>query len=236
MWHWGKWKLPSIPPEHLQWHSHKNSKLDWYCLYVFFFYSYVFKKKKNIIAHSFGTKYFIWKQKTLCSNFSWVYLLVCRRCHIRVIDTFGTEPAYNHEEYATLHGYRTNWGYWNLHAPQYMTMFRTWLIYTICICMVEYTYVMSLYEHGGFCDLRWVRSQRSYRETTQETFEEICDRNNSAVFLASNWFNRSEQTVCVYCNWKPEVVSFHSSFENWKKKQLFFNPWPLPVGNNFHRL
>ncbi|TWW69620.1 Alpha-1,6-mannosylglycoprotein 6-beta-N-acetylglucosaminyltransferase B [Takifugu flavidus] len=46
------------------------------------------------------------------------------KCHIRVIDTFGTEPAYNHEEYATLHGYRTNWGYWNLHGQQYMTMFR----------------------------------------------------------------------------------------------------------------
>ncbi|KAK0147971.1 Alpha-1,6-mannosylglycoprotein 6-beta-N-acetylglucosaminyltransferase B [Merluccius polli] len=45
------------------------------------------------------------------------------RCHIRVIDTFGTEPAYNQEEYATLHGYRTNWGYWNLNARQYMTMF-----------------------------------------------------------------------------------------------------------------
>uniref|UniRef100_W5N7B0 alpha-1,6-mannosyl-glycoprotein 6-beta-N-acetylglucosaminyltransferase n=1 Tax=Lepisosteus oculatus TaxID=7918 RepID=W5N7B0_LEPOC len=45
------------------------------------------------------------------------------KCHIRVIDTFGTEPAYNHEEYATLHGYRTNWGYWNLNSKQYMTMF-----------------------------------------------------------------------------------------------------------------
>ncbi|XP_061883000.1 LOW QUALITY PROTEIN: alpha-1,6-mannosylglycoprotein 6-beta-N-acetylglucosaminyltransferase B-like [Entelurus aequoreus] len=45
------------------------------------------------------------------------------KCHIRVIDTFGTEPAYNHEEYATLHGYRTDWGYWNLNARQYMTMF-----------------------------------------------------------------------------------------------------------------
>ncbi|XP_072549393.1 alpha-1,6-mannosylglycoprotein 6-beta-N-acetylglucosaminyltransferase B isoform X1 [Salminus brasiliensis] len=45
------------------------------------------------------------------------------KCHIRVIDTFGTEPAYNHEEYATLHGYRTNWGYWNLNCRQYMTMF-----------------------------------------------------------------------------------------------------------------
>ncbi|CAL8352719.1 unnamed protein product [Boreogadus saida] len=48
---------------------------------------------------------------------------VLQQCHIRVIDTFGTEPAYNHEEYATLHGYRTNWGYWNLNARQYMTMF-----------------------------------------------------------------------------------------------------------------
>uniref|UniRef100_A0A8K9XPY1 alpha-1,6-mannosyl-glycoprotein 6-beta-N-acetylglucosaminyltransferase n=1 Tax=Oncorhynchus mykiss TaxID=8022 RepID=A0A8K9XPY1_ONCMY len=45
------------------------------------------------------------------------------KCHIRVIDTFGTEPAYNHEDYATLHGYRTNWGYWNLNCRQYMTMF-----------------------------------------------------------------------------------------------------------------
>ncbi|XP_029456257.1 alpha-1,6-mannosylglycoprotein 6-beta-N-acetylglucosaminyltransferase B isoform X2 [Rhinatrema bivittatum] len=45
------------------------------------------------------------------------------RCHIRVVDTFGTEPAYNHEEYATLHGYRTNWGYWNLNPQQFMTMF-----------------------------------------------------------------------------------------------------------------
>uniref|UniRef100_A0A8D2IS38 alpha-1,6-mannosyl-glycoprotein 6-beta-N-acetylglucosaminyltransferase n=1 Tax=Varanus komodoensis TaxID=61221 RepID=A0A8D2IS38_VARKO len=45
------------------------------------------------------------------------------RCRVRVIDTFGTEPAYNHEEYATLHGYRTNWGYWNLNPKQFMTMF-----------------------------------------------------------------------------------------------------------------
>ncbi|OXB81152.1 UNVERIFIED_CONTAM: hypothetical protein H355_005082 [Colinus virginianus] len=45
------------------------------------------------------------------------------RCRVRVIDTFGTEPAYNHEEYATLRGFRTNWGYWNLHPSQFMTMF-----------------------------------------------------------------------------------------------------------------
>ncbi|KAM8824717.1 alpha-1,6-mannosylglycoprotein 6-beta-N-acetylglucosaminyltransferase B [Synchiropus picturatus] len=45
------------------------------------------------------------------------------KCHIRVIDTFGTEPAYNHEEYAALHAYRTHWGYWNLRSAQFMTMF-----------------------------------------------------------------------------------------------------------------
>lgn len=56
-------------------------------------------------------------------SFSHLFLLSLR-CHIRVIDTFGTEPAYNHEDYATLHGYRTNWGYWNLNCRQYMTMFR----------------------------------------------------------------------------------------------------------------
>ncbi|MBZ3879836.1 Alpha-1,6-mannosylglycoprotein 6-beta-N-acetylglucosaminyltransferase B [Sciurus carolinensis] len=42
----------------------------------------------------------------------------------RIIDTFGTEPACNHEEYATLPGYCTNWGYWNLNPKQYMSMFR----------------------------------------------------------------------------------------------------------------
>ncbi|XP_032900509.1 alpha-1,6-mannosylglycoprotein 6-beta-N-acetylglucosaminyltransferase B isoform X1 [Amblyraja radiata] len=45
------------------------------------------------------------------------------KCRIRVIDTFGTEPAYNFDDYATLRGYRTNWGHWNLNPKQYMTMF-----------------------------------------------------------------------------------------------------------------
>ncbi|XP_074975417.1 alpha-1,6-mannosylglycoprotein 6-beta-N-acetylglucosaminyltransferase B isoform X2 [Caretta caretta] len=52
-----------------------------------------------------------------------VSLKELQRCRVRVIDTFGTEPAYNLEEYATLHGYRTNWGYWNLNPKQFMTMF-----------------------------------------------------------------------------------------------------------------
>ncbi|XP_069786373.1 alpha-1,6-mannosylglycoprotein 6-beta-N-acetylglucosaminyltransferase B isoform X2 [Narcine bancroftii] len=45
------------------------------------------------------------------------------KCRIRVIDTFGTEPSYNFDDYANLRGYRTNWGHWNLNPKQYMTMF-----------------------------------------------------------------------------------------------------------------
>lgn len=48
---------------------------------------------------------------------------------MRVIDTFGTEPAYNHEQYATHHNYRSNWGYWNLNCRQFMTMFRKSLLH-----------------------------------------------------------------------------------------------------------
>ena len=68
-----------------------------------------------------------------------VVVLCPYRCHIRVIDTFGTEPAYNHEEYATLHGYRTNWGYWNLNARQYMTMFRKNKTTSFVFIILSYT-------------------------------------------------------------------------------------------------
>ncbi len=64
------------------------------------------------------------KKKNLNCGYSEKTFVFLSRCHIRVIDTFGTEPAYNNEEYATLHGHRTNWGYWNLNCKQYMTMFR----------------------------------------------------------------------------------------------------------------
>lgn len=75
---------------------------------------------------------------------NWVCHFLCR-CHIRVIDTFGTEPAYNHEEYATLHGYRTNWGYWNLNARQYMTMFR--MYYIIIIIIIVNFYIICRIHH-----------------------------------------------------------------------------------------
>ncbi|XP_069036807.1 alpha-1,6-mannosylglycoprotein 6-beta-N-acetylglucosaminyltransferase B-like isoform X2 [Lepisosteus oculatus] len=45
------------------------------------------------------------------------------RCRYRVLDSFGTEPAFNLREYADRHSYSTAWGSWNLQPLQYMTMF-----------------------------------------------------------------------------------------------------------------
>ncbi|MGH0148217.1 UNVERIFIED_CONTAM: hypothetical protein FKN15_021585 [Acipenser sinensis] len=45
------------------------------------------------------------------------------RCRFRVLDSFGTEPAFNQGEYSRLHGYSTAWGSWELQPRQYMTMF-----------------------------------------------------------------------------------------------------------------
>nr|XP_057918272.1 alpha-1,6-mannosylglycoprotein 6-beta-N-acetylglucosaminyltransferase B-like [Doryrhamphus excisus] len=45
------------------------------------------------------------------------------QCRFRILDSFGTEPAFNLGSYASSHGYKTLWGSWNLHPLQYMTMF-----------------------------------------------------------------------------------------------------------------
>lgn len=105
------------------------------------------KKKENIPSNSSSSLYSLtpvrsWYKDQLpipiyiqyVHTFTmwWIPFLLFSRCHIRVIDTFGTEPAYNHEEYATLHGYRTNWGYWNLNTRQYMTMFRKYGVPGMC--------------------------------------------------------------------------------------------------------
>ncbi|XP_069547628.1 alpha-1,6-mannosylglycoprotein 6-beta-N-acetylglucosaminyltransferase B-like [Brachyistius frenatus] len=45
------------------------------------------------------------------------------RCHFRILDSFGTEPAFNLASYARSHGYKTLWGSWGLQPLQYMTMF-----------------------------------------------------------------------------------------------------------------
>ncbi|XP_075890546.1 alpha-1,6-mannosylglycoprotein 6-beta-N-acetylglucosaminyltransferase B-like [Nelusetta ayraudi] len=45
------------------------------------------------------------------------------QCRFRVVDSFGTEPAFNLGSYAQSHGYKTLWGSWGLQPLQYMTMF-----------------------------------------------------------------------------------------------------------------
>ncbi|KAF3704509.1 Alpha-1,6-mannosylglycoprotein 6-beta-N-acetylglucosaminyltransferase B [Channa argus] len=45
------------------------------------------------------------------------------KCRFRILDSFGTEPAFNLGSYASTHGYKTLWGSWGLQPLQYMTMF-----------------------------------------------------------------------------------------------------------------
>ncbi|KAG7241068.1 hypothetical protein INR49_026099 [Caranx melampygus] len=46
------------------------------------------------------------------------------RCMLRVLDSFGTEPEFNHAHYAQSKGHKTPWGKWNLNPQQFNTMFR----------------------------------------------------------------------------------------------------------------
>ncbi|KAJ4923982.1 hypothetical protein JOQ06_000224, partial [Pogonophryne albipinna] len=51
---------------------------------------------------------------------SWVHY----QCMLRVLDSFGTEPEFNHAHYAQAKGHKTPWGKWNLNPQQFNTMFR----------------------------------------------------------------------------------------------------------------
>ncbi|MGH0158578.1 UNVERIFIED_CONTAM: hypothetical protein FKN15_035995 [Acipenser sinensis] len=51
---------------------------------------------------------------------SWVHY----QCMLRVLDSFGTEPEFNHAQYAQSKGHKTPWGKWNLNPQQFNTMFR----------------------------------------------------------------------------------------------------------------
>ena len=48
-------------------------------------------------------------------------------CMLRVVDTFGTEPAFNLDTYVKRHGTKSNWGKWNLVPRQFFTLFRKYL-------------------------------------------------------------------------------------------------------------
>ena len=43
------------------------------------------------------------------------------RCTLRILDSFGTEPAYNHESYVRAHQLKKGYGQFNLNPQQYMT-------------------------------------------------------------------------------------------------------------------
>ncbi|XP_028990926.1 alpha-1,6-mannosylglycoprotein 6-beta-N-acetylglucosaminyltransferase B-like [Betta splendens] len=45
------------------------------------------------------------------------------KCRFRILDSFGTEPAFNLGSYAHSRGFQTLWGSWGLQPLQYMTMF-----------------------------------------------------------------------------------------------------------------
>ncbi|ROL40909.1 Alpha-1,6-mannosylglycoprotein 6-beta-N-acetylglucosaminyltransferase A [Anabarilius grahami] len=51
---------------------------------------------------------------------SWVHY----QCMLRVLDSFGTEPEFNHAHYAQSKGHKTPWGKWNLNPQQFNTMFQ----------------------------------------------------------------------------------------------------------------
>ncbi|XP_026172096.1 alpha-1,6-mannosylglycoprotein 6-beta-N-acetylglucosaminyltransferase B-like [Mastacembelus armatus] len=45
------------------------------------------------------------------------------QCRFRILDSFGTEPAFNLGSYARSRGFKTLWGSWGLQPLQYLTMF-----------------------------------------------------------------------------------------------------------------
>lgn len=49
---------------------------------------------------------------------------------LRVLDSFGTEPEFNHANYAQSKGHKTPWGKWNLNPQQFYTMFREYSRFT----------------------------------------------------------------------------------------------------------
>ncbi|XP_056157082.1 alpha-1,6-mannosylglycoprotein 6-beta-N-acetylglucosaminyltransferase A [Lampris incognitus] len=52
-----------------------------------------------------------------------LFLHRVKRCMLRVLDSFGTEPEFNHAHYAQSKGHKTPWGKWNLNPQQFNTMF-----------------------------------------------------------------------------------------------------------------
>lgn len=58
-----------------------------------------------------------------------VYLHLSIRCMIRVLDSFGTEPDFNHAAWAQKHNLKSSFGRLHLIPMQFYTMFRTFLFH-----------------------------------------------------------------------------------------------------------
>lgn len=73
-------------------------------------------------------------------------LIICFRCMLRVLDSFGTEPEFNHAHYAQSKGHKTPWGKWNLNPQQFNTMFRkcAWERLFVCVCLTFPLYPLDM--------------------------------------------------------------------------------------------
>jgi len=59
---------------------------------------------------------------------AYMYVCVVGSCLLRIIDSFGTEPAFNYDVFAKAHHLKTQWGMQNLNPQQFFTMFRLYRI------------------------------------------------------------------------------------------------------------
>lgn len=77
--------------------------------------------------------------------------MVCDRCMLRVLDSFGTEPEFNHAHYAQSKGHKTPWGKWNLNPQQFNTMFRKYRLMVLgCRSRISFSSpILTLTINGG---------------------------------------------------------------------------------------
>lgn len=81
--------------------------------------------------------------------------MVCDRCMLRVLDSFGTEPEFNHAHYAQSKGHKTPWGKWNLNPQQFNTMFRKYRLMVLgCRSRISFSSpILTLTINGGNSEL-----------------------------------------------------------------------------------
>lgn len=116
------------------------------------------------------------------------------RCRFRVLDSFGTEPAFNLASYARSHGYKTLWGSWGLQPLQYMTMFRkcVWVCASVRAHLLLFKCVCVRLRNRG-CDTvqQWLGPVRSWFLSSTN----ISKYNN--LTFSEDYKNILEETIFV---------------------------------------